>query len=103
MKVGRELLQLLVAEQRKLITRNELPHKALRREHIVSLLGAASLRSSDLERLISTKTHFFGDTKNDVCGFSEMHVRHLMLEVAGDRKMLLDGSVVNSVRQLLHS
>jgi hypothetical protein len=102
-KVRRELSHRLPAEQRKLIDRNELPHKALNREHIVSLLGAASMRSSDQERLIATKTHFVVDTKKDVRGFAGMHVKHLMLEVAVARNMLVDGSVVNSFRQLLHS
>lgn len=102
-KMRRELSQSLVAEQRKLIDRNELPHKALKREHIVSLLGAASMRSNDQERLIATKTSFVVDTKKDVRGFAGMHIRHLMLEVAVGRNMLTHGNVVNSFRQLLTS
>ena len=102
-RMRKELSQLLPAEQRKLIHRDELPHKALKREHIVSLLGASSLRSNDLERLISSKSRFIAETKKDVRGFARMHVRHLMLEVAVDQKMLLKGGVVNSFCQLLHS
>lgn len=102
-KVRKELSLLLPAEQQKLIHRNELPHKALAREHILSLLGASSLRSNDLERLISIKSCCVAENKKDVCGFAGIHVCHLMLEVAVDQKMLLNGCVVNSFRQLLHS
>ena len=70
---------------------------------IASLLRASSLRSNDLERLISSKSRSVAETKKDVHGFAGMHVRHLMLEVAVDQKMLLNGGVVNSFRQLLHS
>ena len=101
-KVRTELLQLLPAEQRKLIHRDELPHKKLTRDYISSLLGASALRSNDLERLISRKSCSVLETKTDVRGFSGMHICHLMLEVAVDKKMLLSGSVVNSFRQLLH-
>ena len=100
----KELSLLLPAEQRqKLIHRDELPHKALtRREHIASL-GASSLRSNDLERLISIKVRSVAEIKKDLCGFAGMHVRHLMLEVAVDQKMRLNRCVVNAFRQLLHS
>ena len=80
---------------------DELPHKALTRENIASLLGASSLRSNDLETLISRKCRSVAETKTDVRGFDGMHVRHLMLEVAVDQKMHLNGCVVNPFRQLL--
>jgi hypothetical protein len=82
---------------------DELPHKALSREQIASLLAASLLRSNDLEKLISKKSCSVAETKKDVYGFARMHVCHLMLEVAVDQKMLLNGCVVNSFRQLLHS
>ena len=99
----KELSILLPAEQRKLIHRDELPHKALTRQHIASLLGASSLRSNDLEQLISEKTRSVAEIKKDVRGFASMHIRHLMLEVAVERKLLHNGAVVNSFRQLLQS
>ena len=92
---------LLLAEQQKLIHRDELPHKALTRERIASLLGASSLRSNDIETLSSRKSCYVAETKKDVCGLAGINVRHLMLEVAVDQKMHLNGCVVNPFRQLL--
>ena len=102
-KVRKEISISLPAEQRKLIHRDELPHKALTRQHIASLLGAPSLRSNDLEQLISEKTRAVVEIKKDVRGFAGMRIRHLMLEVAVERKMIHNGAVVNSFRQLLQS
>jgi hypothetical protein len=92
---------LLPAEQQKLIHRDELPHNALTRERIALFLGASSLRSNDLETLSSRKSCYVTETKKYVRGLAGMNVCHLMLEVAVDQKMLLNGCVVNSFRQLL--
>jgi hypothetical protein len=102
-KVRKETSLSLPAEQRKLIHRDELPHKALTRQHVTSLLGASLLRSNDPERLVLEKTRSVAETKKDVRAFASMRIRHLMLEVAVDRKMIFNGAVVNSFRHLLLS
>lgn len=78
---------------------SSLTSKKLTRDHISSLLGASALRSKDLERLISSKSCSVLETKKDaVCGFASMHIRHLMLEVAVDKKTRRE-----FLRQLLQS
>ena len=104
-KVRRENSQLLPADSRKLIDRNEIPHKRVTKEHILSLLGAGLLQGNpaEVESLYVKRYGFVQCIKADLRHFAATQISHLMLEVAVDRKMLFDRRIVNSFRQVLHS
>jgi hypothetical protein len=91
-KVRRENSQLLPADSRKLIDRNEITHKRVTKEHILSLLGAGLLQGNpaEVESLFAKRYGFVESIKTDLRHFASMQIRHLMLELAVDRKMLFD-------------